>query len=187
MAHTLNLSVVAEGVESEAQLEKLHEYDCDCIQGYVFSRPLPAAEAAALLREGRRQPFAEAAPGRNLLLVDDDPHVLQGLRRVFYRSGYRVHTAAGGAEALEILAATPVQVIISDQLMPGMTGVQLLGRVRRMYPATVRIILSGYAELATVTEAINHGAVWKYLMKPWSGELLRQLVAEAFRHAEEGD
>ena len=93
----------------------------------------------------------------------------------------------GGAEALEILAATPVQVIISDQLMPGMTGVQLLGRVRRMYPATVRIILSGYAELGTITEAINHGAVWKYLMKPWSGELLRQLVAEAFRHAEEGD
>ena len=49
MAHTLNLSVVAEGVESEAQLEKLHEYDCDCIQGYVFSRPLPAAEALRLL------------------------------------------------------------------------------------------------------------------------------------------
>ena len=49
MSHTLNLSVVAEGVESEAQLEKLHEYDCDCIQGYVFSRPLPAAEALRLL------------------------------------------------------------------------------------------------------------------------------------------
>ncbi len=187
MTHKLGMRVIAEGVETEAQLALLRRLHCDQMQGFLFSRPLPAAEAAALLREGRRQPFAEAAPGRNLLLVDDDPHVLQGLRRVFYRSGYRVHTAAGGAEALEILAATPVQVIISDQLMPGMTGVQLLGRVRRMYPATVRIILSGYAELATVTEAINHGAVWKYLMKPWSGELLRQLVAEAFRHAEEGD
>ena len=188
MTHKLGKNVIAEGVETEAQLAFLRRLHCDQMQGFLFSRPRPAEEIGVMLREGQRWQFkVEEAGQKHLLLVDDDPLVVRGLRRVFYRSGYQVHTATSGEEALEIMATIPVQVIISDQLMPGMTGIQLLGRVKRIHPDAVRIILSGYAELGTVTEAINHGEVWKYLMKPWSDDLLRQVVQQAFRHWEKGD
>lgn len=186
MTHKLGKSVIAEGVETEAQMAFLRRLDCDQMQGFLFSKPLPAAEIAVMLREGRGYHLEEEEKGRkNLLLVDDDPLVVRGLRRIFYRSGYQVFTATSGLEALEIMASTPVQVIISDQMMPDMTGIQLLGRVKKIHPETVRIILSGYAELGTVTEAINHGEVWKFLMKPWTDDRLRQVVRQAFQHREE--
>lgn len=188
MTHKLGKNVIAEGVETEAQMAFLRRLHCDQMQGFLFSKPRPSEEIGVMLREGQRWQFKDEEKGqKHLLLVDDDRLVVRGLRRVFYRSDYQVHTATSGEEALAIMATTPVQVIISDQLMPGMTGIQLLGRVKRIYPDAVRIILSGYAELATVTEAINHGEVWKYLMKPWSDDLLRQVVQEAFRHWEKAD
>jgi len=186
MTHKLGKSVIAEGVETEAQMAFLRRLDCDQMQGFLFSKPLPAADIAAMLREGRGYHFEDEEKGwKNLLLVDDDPLVVRGLRRIFYRSGYQVFTATSGLEALEIMASTPVQVIISDQMMPDMTGIQLLGRVKKIHPETVRIILSGFAELGTVTEAINHGEVWKFLTKPWSDDRMRQVVRQAFRHREE--
>ncbi|MDD2466443.1 MAG: EAL domain-containing protein [Desulfobulbus sp.] len=188
MAHKLGKNVIAEGVETEAQMAFLRRLNCDQMQGFLFSKPRPSEEIGVMLKEGQCWQFKEEEKGKkHLLLVDDDRLVVRGLRRAFYRSDYQVHTATSGEEALAIMATTSVQVIISDQLMPGMTGIELLSRVKKIYPDAVRIILSGYAELATVTEAINHGEVWKYLMKPWSDDLLRQVVQEAFRHREKAD
>lgn len=121
---------------------------------------------------------------RTLLLIDDEENILRALTRVFRRDGYTVLTAAGGAAGLELLAQHEVGVVISDQRMPEMTGVEFLGRVKERHPDTLRIVLSGYTELKSVADAINHGAVYKFLTKPWDDELLRKHVDDAFAHYE---
>jgi len=189
MAHKLGKCVIAEGVETEAQMSFLRRHDCDQMQGFLFSRPCPPDEIAVMLRQSRRWHFdldQNQARQQTVLLVDDEPYVLSGLNRVFHREGYRLLTASNGFEALELLAVNPVQVIISDQRMPDMTGIELLSRVKELYPDTVRIILSGYAESATVTEAINRGAIWKYFTKPWPEDSLRQVVRQAFQMKSKG-
>jgi response regulator RpfG family c-di-GMP phosphodiesterase len=128
------------------------------------------------------QPAADAKQ-MTLLLVDDEQNILNALNRLFRREGYRVLTAGGGAEALELLAVNHVQVIISDQRMPEMSGVEFLSKVKDLYPQTVRMVLSGYSELTAVTGAINQGAIWKYISKPWDDESLLQEVRSAFRQA----
>lgn len=117
-----------------------------------------------------------------LLLVDDEENILAALQRVLRREPYAVLTATSGAEGLALLAAHQVDVVISDQRMPGMTGTDFLRRVKEAYPETVRIVLSGYTELKSVTEAINEGAIYKFLTKPWDDDHLRANVTEAFRH-----
>lgn len=124
------------------------------------------------------------APERSLLMVDDEENILSALTRVFRREGYRLHRATSGSAGLQILEQHPVDVIISDQRMPEMTGVEFLGLVKDRFPNTVRIVLSGYTDLNSVTEAINKGAVYKFLTKPWEDELLLKNVREAFQHAE---
>jgi response regulator RpfG family c-di-GMP phosphodiesterase len=121
---------------------------------------------------------------RTLLLVDDEENILRALTRVFRRDGYTVLTATGGAAGLELLAQHEVGVVITDQRMPEMTGVEFLGRVKERYPDTMRIVLSGYTELKSVTDAINQGAVYKFLTKPWDDDLLRKHVEDAFLHHE---
>jgi diguanylate cyclase (GGDEF)-like protein/PAS domain S-box-containing protein len=184
MAHKLGKIVVAEGVETEAQMQFLRRHDCDEMQGFLFSKPVSADELSDLLVAGKRLKFgapAADAVQATLLLVDDEQNILNALRRLFRREGYRVLTAGGGVEALELLALNPVQVIISDQRMPEMSGVEFLSRVKELYPQTVRIVLSGYSELSTVTDAINRGAIWKYISKPWDDEALLQEVRSVFR------
>ncbi len=117
---------------------------------------------------------------RTLLLVDDEENILRSLRRLFRREGYQILTAPSGAEGLNVLEAHKVGVIVSDQRMPEMTGSEFLHRVKSRHPDTVRIILSGYTDLESVTESINVGAVFKFLTKPWDDELLCQNVREAF-------
>ena len=128
-----------------------------------------------------------ASNPQTLLLVDDEESILSSLKRVFRRDGYRIFTATGGSQALEILANNMVDVIISDQRMPYMTGVELLRQVKSLYPETVRISLSGYTELHSITEAINEGAIYKFLTKPWDDDHLRANVVEAFRYKRMAD
>lgn len=121
---------------------------------------------------------------RTLLLVDDEESILSALKRLFRRDGYHILTATSGAQGLELLAQQPVDVILSDQRMPGMTGIDFLREARRLYPATVRITLSGYTDLQSIIEAVNEGAVYKFLTKPWDDDLLRNHVAQAFEQSE---
>lgn len=126
----------------------------------------------------------ERASARHLLIVDDEESILLSLRRMLRRDGYVIHMAGSGAEGLELLAREPIGVVLTDQRMPGMTGAEFLARVKELYPDTVRIVLSGYTELGTITDAINRGAIYKFLTKPWDDELLRGHVAEAFARFE---
>ncbi|MBI5753318.1 MAG: response regulator [Hydrogenophilales bacterium] len=121
---------------------------------------------------------------RTLLLVDDEQNILSALGRLFRRDGYRIFTANGGREGLALLAENKVGVILSDQRMPEMSGSEFLSQVTTLYPDTVRIMLSGYTDLASVTDAINRGAIYKLLTKPWEDELLRDNVRQAFEHYE---
>lgn len=183
MGRQMHLKVMAEGVESEAQVGYLRRADCDQLQGFLFSGPKPVAEIDPLLRQRYLRPelFAQGAASRTLLLVDDEENVIRALQRVFRRDGYRVLTASRVQEAFELLASNDVQVIVSDQRMNDVSGTEFLGRVKELYPRTVRLILSGYTDLATVTEAINKGAIYRFLTKPWDEEDLRHHIREAFR------
>jgi CheY-like chemotaxis protein len=131
---------------------------------------------------GDLPPSAEPACARTLLLVDDEELIITSLRRLLRRDGYNVVTANSGLQGLEVLARTPVDVIVSDQRMPGMSGVEFLRQARQQHPHTVRMVLSGYTDLQSVTDAINEGAIYKFLTKPWDDEHLRAQIAEAFRY-----
>lgn len=121
---------------------------------------------------------------RTVLVVDDEANITNALKRTLRRDGYNILTANSGAEGLNLLAAHEVGVIISDQRMPQMTGVEFLRKVKALYPKTFRIVLSGYTELESVTSAINEGAIYKFLTKPWDDELLRGNIREAFEFYE---
>lgn len=182
LSHSLGLEVVAEGVENESQYNCLRTLHCDMVQGFLLGRPMPP-EALGELLSRRNEVAGEsvADAGRVLLLVDDEPSILSALERVFRRDGYRILKAGSGAEALALMEGGEVGVVVSDQRMPGMTGVEFLSQVRARWPDTVRIILSGYTELNSVTESVNKGAVFKFLTKPWEDQSLRECVRDAFQ------
>ncbi|HEX4855203.1 MAG TPA: response regulator [Limnobacter sp.] len=128
--------------------------------------------------------IADLQPGGHLLLVDDEENVLNALLRVLRRDGYTLHTARSVGEAFDILARQPIEVVLSDQRMPEKSGAVFLSEVKELYPNTVRLMLSGYTEVGAVTEAINRGAIYKFLTKPWDDEQLRANVREAFQRHE---
>lgn len=118
---------------------------------------------------------------RTLLLVDDEENILSSLKRLLRRDGYRILTANSGQAGLDILASEPVDVIVSDQRMPHMTGVEFLRIAKEHSPDSIRMVLSGYTDLQSITDAINEGAIYKFLTKPWDDEHLRANIEEAFR------
>ncbi|MET0963632.1 MAG: EAL domain-containing protein [Noviherbaspirillum sp.] len=187
MAHSLGIRVIAEGVETDTQCEILAQNLCDEIQGYLFSAPAEPDEIALLLKQARMLPerlrSMQKRP-RTLLLVDDEPNILAALKRQIRGAGYRIITAGNGQEGLDLLAVEEIDVIVSDQRMPGMTGVEFLRTVKTLYPDTVRIVLSGFTELQSVTDAVNEGAIYKFLTKPWDDKQLRGHIEEAFQHRE---
>jgi diguanylate cyclase (GGDEF)-like protein/PAS domain S-box-containing protein len=185
MAHSLHMLVIAEGVESRAQMAYLRRHRCDEIQGFHFSRALAAGDLARLVRENRSQPDQPEAAEDNvqtLLIIDDDVNVLAALHRLFRRDNYRVLTAESPAEGFELLALYRVQVILCDQRMPAMSGTEFLSKVKEMYPDTIRIILSGYTGVEAVLDSINRGAIYRFYTKPWIDDELRDNVRHAFRH-----
>ncbi|MGH8042761.1 MAG: EAL domain-containing protein [Rudaea sp.] len=183
MAHRLNLKVVAEGIETQGQFNFLRAQACDEMQGNFFSPAVPKEMFESQLRDSKRMPLPApvSTDQRTLLLVDDEPNIRTALTRMLRNEGYRILAASNAAEALEALAVNPVQVIISDQRMPGMSGTEFLATAKGLYPDTVRIILSDYTDVEAVTDSVNRGAVFKFLTKPWDDSLLREQVRDAFR------
>jgi two-component system, sensor histidine kinase and response regulator len=118
-----------------------------------------------------------------LLIVDDEPANLRALERLF-REQYDVLTAVSGAVALELLDHHNVALLITDQRMPEMTGIELLKKTVTLRPRMVRIILTGYTDVDALVEAINCGEVYRYVTKPWTNEELLLTVKRALEHYE---
>ena len=112
-----------------------------------------------------------------ILFVDDEERILNALRALF-RNEYHVFTADNGAAALELVKRYAIQVVVSDQRMPGMTGVELLRQVRKAAPQTVRLLLTGYSDLAALVGSINEGEVFRFVKKPWDNDEIRAMVAK---------
>ncbi|MDD2541836.1 MAG: ATPase, T2SS/T4P/T4SS family [Desulfuromonadaceae bacterium] len=116
-----------------------------------------------------------------LLFVDDEENVLSALTRIFMEENYTILTATSAARALEIMDARPVQLIVSDHRMPGMTGAEMLKRIKESWPETIRIMLTGYADVNSIMGAVKDGAVYKFITKPWNDEDLRLTVSLALQ------
>jgi len=184
MAHSMQLEVIAEGVEKEAQLAYLRRHNCDEMQGYLFSRPLPEDEFEEMLRQGQflQAPQETGLTGQpTLLIVDDDVFMLDMLSAFLAQDGYRILTAQTADEGFDLLAHNQVHVILCDQCMPSMSGTEFMERVKNLAPDTFRIMLSAYTDLSPIMEAINHGAIDRFYTKPWQGSVLRENIREGFR------
>jgi CheY-like chemotaxis protein len=114
-----------------------------------------------------------------ILCVDDEVNILNSVKRLLRKENYRVLTAFNGAEALEVLEKNQVHLIISDQRMRGMSGTELMGIVKERYPDVIRIILSGFIDVDAITESVNKGHIYRFLLKPWKDHSLKQEIQKA--------
>ena len=114
-----------------------------------------------------------------ILCVDDESNILSSLRRLFRSEGYKILIAESGAAGLEILEQEPVDIVISDMRMPEMDGAEFLEQVAKRWPETVRLLLTGYADMQSTIDAINKGNIYKYINKPWEDTELKLTVHHA--------
>lgn len=129
------------------------------------------------------EPIITPTPTRSrvrhtLLVVDDEPDVVKSVKDLL-RLDYKVLGATSAADALVLLNKEPVHVIMTDQRMPEMTGVQFLSKVKEQWPEVVRLLFTGYADVRAVIDAINQGSVWRYITKPWDPDELQVVIREA--------
>jgi len=115
----------------------------------------------------------------SILIVDDDKGVLNSLKRLFVNEGYLIYTAQSGEEGLKVLEKENVNLIISDQKMPGISGIEFLEKALKDYPDVIPIIITGQAELSDAIRAVNSGCVYKFIQKPWNNEDLKITVRKA--------
>ena len=125
-------------------------------------------------------------PLARVLIVDDEPDMLDFLERVF-RHDYTVLRAGSGEEALEVLASNTVDILITDQKMPRMTGVQLLERIKDKYPGLVKILVSGYTDVPDIQQAVERCQIHQYVVKPVDSDKLKEAVREACERRKTGE
>ena len=119
-----------------------------------------------------------------ILCVDDEPNILSSLRRLLRAEGYDILLAPGGAAGLAILESEHVDIVISDMRMPEMDGAQFLERVRAKWPETIRLLLTGYADIQSILDAINRGEIYRYITKPWNDNDILLIVRHALERKE---
>ncbi len=117
---------------------------------------------------------------KNLLLVDDEKNVLYSLQQLLRDEGYQIFTASSGPEGLKIIQQQPIQVVLSDLMMPEMDGVKFLEKAAEVNPEAVQILLTGHASLETAVDAINRLGLFGFIVKPWKNEVLKSDVRSAF-------
>lgn len=117
--------------------------------------------------------------GHTVLCVDDEQNILNALKRLLRKEPYRLLTCDSGKEGLEILAGNEVHVVISDQRMPGMSGTDFLRQVKESHPNVIRIILTGYTDVDSITQSINEGHIYKFFLKPWNDQHLTLEIRQA--------
>lgn len=126
-------------------------------------------------------PQVTAEDHETLLFVDDEANILSSLRRLFRPLGYRIFTAESGAQGLEIMEREAIDLVVSDMRMPEMNGAQFLEQVNERWPETVRMLLTGYAEIGATIDAINKGHIYRYISKPWEDNDIVLAIRHALR------
>lgn len=116
---------------------------------------------------------------KTLLIVDDEKSILTALKRALADGDFRILTAGSGQAALDLIQSQEIHVILTDNRMPEMSGIELLTKIRTTSPGTVRIMMTGYADLSTAMEAINSGEIFKFIVKPWDNAELLQIICQA--------
>jgi DNA-binding NtrC family response regulator len=119
---------------------------------------------------------------RNLLIVDDEENVLTAFERTLMDENYTIESAQSGEEALEKLTLFPAGIILSDYMMPGMNGLELLQKIKQRYPDTIRILITGRSDMQITIEAINKGDIFRFLLKPWDDDELKMALRTAFQY-----
>jgi len=119
---------------------------------------------------------------KKILLVDDEPRVLQALRRSLKWDGHQVFTATSAHDALQLMLVDPVDLVISDNMMPGVTGIELFSQLHKAWPDTVRVMLTGLSDHEVALRALEQGAIFRFLTKPWDDVDLRITVRQALAH-----
>jgi len=114
-----------------------------------------------------------------VLLVDDEENVLHSLKRLLRKEGYRLLTASSGTEGLKVLEKNDIHLVISDQRMPQMSGTEFFAIVKERYPGPIRIVLTGYTDVDSITESINKGHIYKFFLKPWNDQSLKLEIKSA--------
>lgn len=114
-----------------------------------------------------------------VLYVDDEEHNLKSFKASFRRD-FEIHLALSGKEGLEILKEQDINVILTDQRMPGMTGIEFLIEADKVNPEPMRILVTGYSDINAVIDSINKGEIYRYISKPWKEDELRQTIISAF-------
>ena len=121
-----------------------------------------------------------SSPESGVLLVDDEPHILNALKRALREVPWKVHTASGGEQGLEVLEGEQILVVISDYRMDGMDGIAFLSRVKEKWPGVQRVMLTGQADIDDIERAVNENEVFRFLSKPWTDSHLIAVVNECF-------
>ncbi|UXY14062.1 EAL domain-containing protein [Chitiniphilus purpureus] len=187
MARSLGITVIAEGVETIEQLNVLLQAGCEQIQGYYYSPPLPVASCVQLLQQDATLALPQIVVNRDLrtlLILDGELRVHSRLFRDLYPEGYQILNAETPELALTILAINQVGVVIADPRLLLGDGSDFLSTIKQRYPGVVRIAMSSVLDMPTVLLAINEGAIFRYLTKPWDADQLRTQVRGAFQQYE---
>jgi len=118
-----------------------------------------------------------------ILIIDDEPYILSSLKKVLEEEAREILTAKSAEEAWQLLKEKgEVGVIICDQRLPNMSGIDFLVKVKRLYPDTIRILVTGYPEISGAVEAINKAHIWRYILKPIDVDSLKILIKQAFEY-----
>ena len=126
-------------------------------------------------KDGKLQTEDDKIRKLGLLVVDDESEIVQSLREVFAQH-FEIYHSTSAEQALELFREHTPKIVLSDQRMPEMTGIELLRKIKEIHPSTRRILITGYSDINVVVDALNEGLLWKYVAKPWNHDELRKLV-----------
>ena len=183
IGHSLNMKVIAEGVETQEQLHLLQKNNCDLVQGYFVSKPLLAADFIIFYKNFKFANFTKVKiePEIKILVIDDEKPVISSIIRSLKRLNVPILSAETFENAFSILAKSEIGLIICDQNIAMKKGTDFLADVKRMYPDIIRFLITGATDFETVYEAINSGEVHHFVTKPWDNDLLFNQAREAVK------
>ena len=189
LAHNLGMRVLAEGVETEPQLRFMVRYGCDEIQGYLTSRPTTPEEVETRVmqcRDLRPASLSQSLAKRNVLVVEDEPVEAELLAVLLQDAGYGTYAAADLEGALAVMGKERIDLVVSDHYLAETTGVEVLARLRRLFPDVPRIMVSGAEERDVVVDALNRAGIRAFLPKPVEPQSLLNAIQRLLDKPEPG-